>query len=174
MDTVQNVLNNLNDNLQRALNDPYVASLLLIFFIFYAGLAAPNLPKVAAKLFDYTLFKVLILALILFINNYNPTVAILVAVGFFLTMQTLSRYKVFDLAGEVSKIRQLVGFKNGGEKKEEEESSEDEVAEDANYGMNLETQVSGLATRTPYYQGPQGMKHPVGFGGDIEGADVEF
>lgn len=170
MDTIQNTLENLNITLLEVLNNQYVSAVLLIFFIFYASMAAPALPSGVARLFDFTLFKVFILALILFINNFNPTVAIIVAIGFFISLQTLSRYHVFDMAKEVSSIRKLMGMKAD----EESESSEGEEAEDTfqgsdNYGLNMETQVSGMSARTPYYQGPQGMKHPVGFSGVEEG-----
>jgi hypothetical protein len=178
MDTLQGYLNTLNFNLQQTLANPYVASLLLIFFIMYAGLAAPNLPAPIARLFDFTVFKILVLALILYINNFSPQIAIVVAVGFFLSLQTLSRSKVFDLAGEITRVKRLIGLKNGngnGDDDDEDTDSEGGVDEVAHYGLDdTDTQVSGLAARTPFYQGPQGMKHPMGFGGDLEGADTNF
>jgi len=173
MDTVQNYLDTLNFNLQQTLANPYVASLLLIFFIMYAGLAAPALPNVVARLFDYSIFKMLILALILYINNFSPAIAIMVAIGFFISLQTLSRSKVFDLAGEVSRIRKMIGLQNGATAESEEATyAEEGLGEGVQ--VDDDTQVSGLAARTPYYMGPQGMKHPVGYGGELEGADAMF
>tara|TARA_R100001163_G_C5068020_1_gene207705 strand:- start:40 stop:567 length:528 start_codon:yes stop_codon:yes gene_type:complete len=175
MDTVQSYLDQLNFNLQVALANPYVQSLMLIFFIMYAGLAAPALPTSIARLFDYTLFKVLILALILYVNNFSPQIALLVAVGFFISLQTLSRSKVFDLAGEVSRIRKLIGMQNG-EAVEAPAHETGQVDEADFYGLDADsdTQVSGLAARTQSYQGPQGMKHPMGYGGEVDGADAQF
>lgn len=166
-------LDDLSQQLSTLLNNPYVGSLILIFFIFYAGLAAPQLPPVVAKLFDYTLFKVAVLALILFVNNVNPTIALVVAVAFFVTLQTLSRYNLFEMAGELIQIKKLMGMKNGAEKKEAVVGPPEDEMVDPSYGLNMETQVSGLASRTPFYQGPQGLQHPVGFGGDIDGADLQ-
>jgi len=179
MEVVQESLNNINFTLLQFLNNTYVQAILLIFFIFYAGLAAPKLPKMFAQLFDFTIFKILVLAFILLVNNYNPTIALMVAIGFFITLQTLSRHKLFDMASEVFKIRKLLG-KNGGEGEGGEEENGSlppspgpmDKSMNGNYGMNMETQVSGLAGRTPYYNGPQGMKHPVGFGGVVEGSDL--
>lgn len=155
-------------NLNNLLANPYVTAMVSLFIILYAGLAAPTLPKPVASLFDHVLFKVLILALILYVNNFNPTVAILIAVAFFLSLQTLSRHKVFDMAKEIFNIRKLLKQQNG---EEAVEAIEEEEEEQLVNGLNMETQVSGLSVRTPYYQGPQGMKHPVGFGGEIMGAN---
>ena len=175
MDTLQGYLNTLNFNLQQTLANPYVASLLLIFFIMYAGLAAPNLPGPIARLFDFTVFKILVLALILYVNNFSPQIAIVVAVGFFLSLQTLSRSKVFDLAGEITRVKRLIGLKNATNGDDETTEGEEGVDEVAHYGLeDTDTQVSGLAARTPFYQGPQGMKHPMGYSGELMGADTNF
>lgn len=175
MDTVQNYLDVLNFNLQQTLANPYVSSLLLIFFIMYAGLAAPALPKVVARLFDYSIFKMLILALILYINNFSPAIAIMIAVGFFISLQTLSRSKVFDLAGEVSRIRKMIGLQKQAAAAAPADDETTLGEEGLGEGVQVDdTQVSGLAARTPYYMGPQGMKHPVGYSGELEGADTMF
>lgn len=176
MDTIQNYLDTLNFNLQQTLANPYVSSLVLMFFIFYAGLAAPALPDVIAQLFDYTLFKVLVLALILYVNNFSPQIAIIVAIGFFVSLQTLSRSKVFDLAGEIGRIRQLIGLKQAEEAATDvaQAPSNEDMAEHYDLEAADDTQVSGLAARTPHYQGPQGMKHPHGYAGELLGADAQF
>ena len=175
MDTLQGYLNTLNFNLQQTLANPYVASLLLIFFIMYAGLAAPNLPGPIARLFDFTVFKILVLALILYVNNFSPQIAIVVAVGFFLSLQTLSRSKVFDLAGEITRVKRLIGLKNATNGDDETTVGEEGVDEVAHYGLeDTDTQVSGLAARTPFYQGPQGMKHTMGYSGELMSADTNF
>lgn len=182
-----NAMNSVTVNLNQLLANPYVTAMVSIFIILYAGMAAPKLPKMFAKLFDHTIFKVLILALILYVNNFNPTIAILVAIAFFVSLQTLSRHKVFDMAGEIFNIRKLLGQQAAttAPAAEEEEASYgangdvslptgEPATGGINYGLNMETQVSGMAARTPYYMGPQGMKHPVGYGGDIEGADLMY
>lgn len=176
-------MNQVTNTLNDLLANPYVTAMVSLFIILYSSLAAPNLPKGVAKLFDNTIIKVLILALILFINNFNPTIAILVAVGFFLTLQTLSRHNMLDMASNFMNVKKLMGLGNKREEEHEEEHHHEEERhhEEAyphggpdayhDYGLNMETQVSGLANRNQHYQGPQGMKHPVGFGGFADGAD---
>ncbi|MEX0597792.1 MAG: hypothetical protein WD512_14970, partial [Candidatus Paceibacterota bacterium] len=110
MDQIQEYLDTLNYGLQDGLSNPYVASLVKIFFIMYAGMLAPKLPGAVAKLFDYTVFKILVLALILYINNFSPDVAILMAVAFFISLQTLSRIKLFDFAGQHAQAKKFLGL----------------------------------------------------------------
>lgn len=180
METIQNLLDTMNLNMARFVANPYISAILLIIVIMYAGMAAPVLPKWMAHLFDYTVFKILILALILFVFNFNPSLAIIMAIAFFITLQTLSRWKLNDFAGEVTRIKKIVGLKAEAEKKEEGPVKEDQASFDAMYGLsnagetNMDTQVSGLAARTPYYDGPQGMEHPVGYTTDMQGADANF
>jgi len=173
MDTVNNTLNNLNVQLLQFFNNQYVAAILLIVFIFYGGAVAPALPGFIAKLFDFTVFKIFILALILFTNNYNPQIAIVVAIGFFLSLQTLARYKLFEMAGEyLEEGKEMVSKATGYGDEESSNSEEGDEAKNVveqNYGLNTESQVSGMSARTPFYQGPQGMKHPVGFSGVEQG-----
>ena len=104
------------------------------------------------------------------------------AVAFFLTMQTLSRHKMFGLARHMASLKKSLKMDSDGageEKAEEEGEGEGEytpgeadlmMAE----GSAEETQVSGLANRTQHYLGPQGMQHPVGFGGMTDGSDVMY
>jgi hypothetical protein len=184
MDKIQEYLDTLNYGLQDGLSNPYVASLVKIFFIMYAGMLAPKLPGAVAKLFDYTVFKILILALILYINNFSPDVAILVAVAFFISLQTLSRIKLFDFAGQYAQAKKFLGLQKDQEAtaaaaaialQQKTESPIEGNDEMENYGLEVtDTQVSGLATRTNQYMGPQGLEHPMGYGGELEGADANF
>lgn len=96
------MLAQLDGLLKTALSNPYAAGALQLFLVLYAGMAAPSLPPFLARLFENGLFKVGILALVLIVNKYNTAVALLTAVGFMLSMSTLSKYRVFQLASDVS------------------------------------------------------------------------
>ena len=183
MDLIQNSLGQVDVVLNELLANPYVSAVLTLFIILYAGLAAPSLPPQVAGLFDFAVVKIFVLALILFVNNYNQTVALVTAVAFFITLQTLSRYKVGGLAEHVTKLRQMAMNDEGGEEEGQAEGAEEgEDIEAASIGsgpgyegdFSGEDQVSGLANRTQYYSGPQGMKHPVGFNGFQEGAQIQY
>ena len=76
------------------LDNPYVSGALTIFLIVYASMAAPKLPHYIAKLFDYTLFKLLMFFLIVYISKKNATVALIAAVALMVSIMTLDRLKV--------------------------------------------------------------------------------
>jgi hypothetical protein len=81
--------------------NPYVSSSVSLFLVLYAGLAAPALPSRFAGLFEHSVFKLLILALVvILLQGKNVTMGLLVAVGFVVSLGTLSRYRVFTMAGE--------------------------------------------------------------------------
>lgn len=96
------MLGQLDKLLSTALSNPYAAGALQLFLVLYAGMAAPSLPPMIARLFDNSLFKIAVLAMVLVVNKYNTTVALLTAVGFMLSLSTLSKYRVFQLASDVS------------------------------------------------------------------------
>lgn len=173
-------MNTVEGGLNTALANPYVKALVTIFVIFYSGLAAPKLPKPIAKLFDYTAFKILVLALILLANQFDSSLSLMVAVAFFISLQTLTRYKVMETASEVLKIRQLVAMAKrpleSVQPRNDDNDADDmptsnPVAIQTNYGVSTGDQVSGLASRTRHYLGPQGLQHPVGFAGPVMGAE---
>lgn len=87
---------------RRGLSNPYVSGAALLFLVLYAGMAAPQLSPVIAQLFDYTVFKVAILTSVLIVNKYNTSVALMVAIGFVLTLNTLSRYHSIQLGADVA------------------------------------------------------------------------
>ena len=57
-------------------------------------MAAPKLPEHVAKLFDNTLFKLLIFFLIAMVAKKSPHVAIVAAIAVLVTFQTLNTYKM--------------------------------------------------------------------------------
>src|SRR3990172_9758772 len=82
--SVKNALSILDKN-------EYVSAALTIFLILYAAIAAPQLPEYIAKLFGNPLFKLLIIFLIAYSANKNPTVSIVAAIGLMVSIHTLNR-----------------------------------------------------------------------------------
>jgi hypothetical protein len=100
MDQVETYLQPVIDTLK----NPYVVGVFGILAIVYGSFLAPELPPSVAAWFDNPIFKVLFIFLILAVQNINPVVAILLALGFIISMQTLNRYRVFSMANEVSQM----------------------------------------------------------------------
>lgn len=75
------------------LDNDYIRTGLSLFLLLYASLAAPQLPSYIAKLFDYTIFKLFIFFLIIYVSKHDPTIAIIAAIAVMVSMLTLSRYR---------------------------------------------------------------------------------
>lgn len=86
--TVNNVLN--------PLQDPNLRGALLIFLMLYGGLAAPSLPKTWKAKFDNIYFRVIMLALIVWITNKDPAVGIVSAIVFIVILNLASGKEVFE------------------------------------------------------------------------------
>lgn len=86
------------------LNNPYVATGASLFLVLYGGMAAPNLPRQIATLFDHAWFRLFILFLIGYTGNRNPMVALLIAVGLVVSMNTLTKYQVEEKFNNVRRF----------------------------------------------------------------------
>jgi hypothetical protein len=92
-------MNRVNSVLNEALSvldNNVVSSVLGLFLVLYAGLAAPKLPRSVANLFDNTVFRVLVLFLVAYMSSKNKSVALIAAVGIVVSFQTLNRHKIND------------------------------------------------------------------------------
>ncbi len=101
---MDSILKTLDNSLSVLKTNTYVSSIVVLVITLYAALAAPSLPAWLAKLFESTTFKLAFMVVLLLVNNYSPRVAILVAVAFMVSMQTLSKYRIYTMANELSDI----------------------------------------------------------------------
>tara|TARA_E500000178_G_C16998013_1_gene744210 strand:+ start:204 stop:950 length:747 start_codon:yes stop_codon:yes gene_type:complete len=88
-------------NLGKFLNYPYkykntLAPFTIMFLVFYGGLASPKLPKLIKNLFMLPIFRIFILSLIVYKGNKNPTLSLVVAIGFVLIMDKLKKEETFS------------------------------------------------------------------------------
>lgn len=72
-------------------SNPYATAIIAIFTIAYAAIVAPKLPEPIAKLMDYTVVRIIILFLIAYMANSNPTAALMIAIAFLVSMNTLTQ-----------------------------------------------------------------------------------
>ena len=89
---IQKTLNRIN----KVDSKNTLAPLTIMFLVFYGGIAAPKLPSFIMKLFNLPIFRILILSLIVYKGNSNPTLSIMVAIGFILVMDRLKKNETFN------------------------------------------------------------------------------
>jgi len=83
MQYVDQVLNTVSNNV-------YISTALGAFLVVYGGLAGPKLPSFIKNLFKNPIFKVLVLAYIMYRGNKNPQLSIMIAVAFTVTLNLIS------------------------------------------------------------------------------------
>ena len=103
MDVLTKSLTSIDTSISVVRTNPYIASVVTLFLILYAGLAAPALPASIADLFEHSTFKLLVMIMILYlVKNQDISTALLVSIGLSLSLNTLSKYRVFTMANELS------------------------------------------------------------------------
>jgi hypothetical protein len=92
--------------------NPYFATILTIILTVYASLASPKLPTFLKKLFDNTLFKIIIISFIAYRANKNPQLSILIAVCFVITLNFLAEKETKETFEQIERFNQLEYFSN--------------------------------------------------------------
>jgi len=90
-------LSNLSEEFNRKVNsamsivdnNKIASTILCLFLVLYASLAAPKLPKSVTAIFKNFWFKLIFMFLIAYMATHNPAVAIISAVALLITLQTL-------------------------------------------------------------------------------------
>lgn len=90
-------------------NDP-VLWVMRVVLIVYAAFVASNLPGNVAKLFDNTVVRLVLVVLILALAVCDPASAILLTVGFVLSIQTANKMHISKLANVASTAEQPETF----------------------------------------------------------------
>ena len=145
------------------LENPYVATFLSLFLAMYGGLAAPQLPSNIAAVFNTDVGRMVVLFLIVFMSVRNPTLALLTAVGFTLSLQVLNQHKLF---GNV--VDEAVEAEAEAEEKSVEPSPAEEVLAPA--PLEVANQADEIVVDEAK---PVENSVVVGFGDESSGAPLE-
>lgn len=70
-----------------------LSAVVSLFLILYAVFAAPKLPTTILKFFDNMFFRLAFLFLIAYLASNDPMVAVITAIAFMITFQTLSNHR---------------------------------------------------------------------------------
>lgn len=88
--------NNVINSVLTPLSEPTILAVLRMMLIVYGALAAPHLPTAVLKWFDYVPFRIGVIALILWTTQRDPITAILMAMGFYASINTLNGKRPFE------------------------------------------------------------------------------
>lgn len=76
--------------------------------VLYAGLAAPALPPMLMNLFDMPLFRVAVLMMVVWIGGVDPSTALMVAIGFIVSMNALAGRRLLEAFGGMDMEKEAV------------------------------------------------------------------
>ncbi len=112
MDQVNNVLNGIMKGFDSWMANPYFATTITIILAVYASLASPKLPSYFKKLFDNSIFKILIITFIAYRANSNPQLSLLIAICFVITLNFLAEKETKEAFEQIETFGQLEHFAN--------------------------------------------------------------
>jgi hypothetical protein len=90
------VISTIEKLLNSALDNVYINTGIKVFLGLYAAFAAPNLPPFLLGLFDTILFRILVAFVIIFMAIREPSIAIMIAVAFVITLHAANKYKLIQ------------------------------------------------------------------------------
>jgi len=82
------------------LENKWVSGVIAILIVLYGSLVAPELPPKIKNMFKNPIVRIIIMTLIVWRGNKNPTLALMIAVGFLLTMNYVSESEVKEHFGQ--------------------------------------------------------------------------
>ena len=114
----KSILSELEKILNRGLDNIYLNTALKVFLVLYAALAAPRFPPKLVFLMDNVFVRIGISFLIVFMALKDPSLALIIAVVFIITLQTANKLRLINmdlstaLPGETSWLpsAQIEGF----------------------------------------------------------------
>lgn len=170
------------------LDNFYVKMFIIVFLILYIIGVAPNLTQDIAVIFDHPIVKVLFVILIAYIGFKDPSIAMLLAIAFILSLLMGYRFQFgFDLS------KQGVGIEAGISAEEAEKEAQHQQGAEGFMNDNSDTDggnynhyfdcvkanEEGTASQNPECQGvgywnkelnTQGLNNPLGYSGTKVGA----
>ena len=112
MDQINTFLSNTMKSFDQLMINPYFATVITIILSVYAALASPKLPNFLKKIFDNSIFKILIISFIAYRANKNPQLSLLVAICFVITLNFLAEKENKEAFEQIETFNQLEHFSN--------------------------------------------------------------
>jgi hypothetical protein len=124
---LKNNLKKINFNMN-ILNNEYISWGLRIILVLYAAMVAPNLNKEISNIFDNVIVRLILACLIVFLSFHDTTLAILLAISFVVSIQTLNKHKVNTITNPTESF---YGDDNTEENEQEQYTNDEDTNDEA-------------------------------------------
>lgn len=145
-DLVKEILGNSEKVLNRALDNKNINITIKILLGLYAALAAPKLPPTLANLVDNTFIRIAFAFVIVYMATRDPSIAILVAIAFIVTLQTANKMRLYNTNLSVSQPGQTSWLPSAKNIYVQSEDSLDEQEDSNNLFDNVVNAGSDFVT----------------------------
>lgn len=112
MNQINIMLQNLATNFDNLMLNSYFSTIVIIFLTVYASFASPKLPNYVKKLFDNSIFKIIIISFIGYRANKDPQLSLIIAIAFIVTLNFLSEKETKESFQNIETFQQLEHFNN--------------------------------------------------------------
>lgn len=104
---LSNYSNQFDRKVTEVMTNKYLTGFLTLFGILYISLARPQLPSYINDLFNYPIFKFLLLVLTAYIATKNLKVALIISLVFVVTLNLLNEQKIAEgfISGTIEKYQ---------------------------------------------------------------------
>ncbi len=93
---VTDLIVKIEGTLNSALDNIYISTTIKVFICLYAAFAAPKIPRSLVWLFDNILFRIAMAFIIVFMAVRDPSLALLIAVAFMITLQVANTHRLYN------------------------------------------------------------------------------
>lgn len=100
--SAKQLIHTIESFLNKALDNVYFSTALKVFLAMYAAFAAPQLPPAILQLFDTVWMRIIVAFIIIFLSVRDPSIAIMVAIAFIVTLQLANKYRLIDTSLSVA------------------------------------------------------------------------
>jgi len=100
-------MNNLNKLLNTLVDDSYITSFLILFFVTYGSIlgSGGKPPEFVITMFKNPVIRVLLLTLLAYLANKNIQVSLVIAIVFYLTQQYIFKQESFEQIKRLEKYQ---------------------------------------------------------------------
>jgi hypothetical protein len=106
----------VDKTLSDVFSNNYSSAIITLFLVLYGGLAAPKLPSFIVDLFENAIFRIIVLSLIVYKGNRDPSMALMIAVGFTVTLNMINKKDFVEKMSSITTVPSCHAAKEAAKK----------------------------------------------------------